>query len=208
MDKWQMDGTYIAFSWSNRPLVVLYTTCHSPIHTNTLIHTFTLMLQPPGPFWVQHLAKDHFDIQSGGGKDRTTGLLFKGWPNLTQHLHPSWMFPWLTLIPFLQCFAWSGHEMLVFIKCFFPLSPEVDSTCLKLNCTKANHDKPFQIALGLVQLPLLSPVEKRIWRHLQLFCFPALIDTFNFRGAVTKAYWLWLCNQEVDSRRLSNERVH
>jgi len=37
---------------------------------------------------------------------------------------------------------------------------------------------------------------------------PVLIDTFNFQGAVTNAYWPWLCDQGVGSRRLSNERVH
>lgn len=38
-------------------------------------------------------------------------------------------------------------------------------------------------------------------------CF-VLIDTFNFQGDVTEAYWPWFCNQGADSQRLSNEGVH
>lgn len=77
-----------------------------------------------------------------------------------------------------------------------------------LKYAETHHDKHLLIALDPVRLTMLSLGRQKDLKTTQALSPPVLIDTFNFQGAVTEAYWPWLCNQGAGSQRLSNERVH
>lgn len=93
-------GPYIALfflsSWALKPLFTTNYTCLFTQHSYitilfllTLSATHTLWWMHQKQLGVQHLAQGHYNIWTGGARDRTTDIPIGGWPTPTPKPQPT-----------------------------------------------------------------------------------------------------------------------